>query len=177
MRVRPACPADHPAMVALNREAVPAMGEVPIDFFDRLAPHATAFLVAEREAPIGFLLALPPGAPYESENYRWFSARYPDFVYVDRVAVTAAERGRGVGRSLYAALEASLGATFPERPLCCEVNLRPPNPGSLAFHRRLGFRVVGEQETGGGAQRVALMMRPAPERARHCTNLAPERGA
>jgi hypothetical protein len=35
--------------------------------------------------------------------------------------------------------------------LTCEVNLRPPNEGSLRFHRRLGFREVGRQETPYGA--------------------------
>ena len=39
----------------------------------------------------------------------------------------------------------------------CEVNLDPPNPGSDAFHERLGFRVVDEQDTGD--KRVALMVR------------------
>ena len=41
----------------------------------------------------------------------------------------------------------------------CEVNLEPPNPASLAFHARLGFRQVGEQVTKGGSVRVALLAR------------------
>lgn len=41
----------------------------------------------------------------------------------------------------------------------CEVNLVPPNPESLAFHHRLGFRQVGEQSTYGGSVRVALLAR------------------
>jgi predicted GNAT superfamily acetyltransferase len=28
--------------------------------------------------------------------------------------------------------------------LCCEVNLEPPNPGSLRFHHRIGFTEVGQ---------------------------------
>jgi predicted GNAT superfamily acetyltransferase len=39
----------------------------------------------------------------------------------------------------------------------CEVNLDPPNPESLAFHARLGFARVGEQETKGGSVTVALL--------------------
>lgn len=30
---------------------------------------------------------------------------------------------------------------------------------SIVFHERMGFRVVGEQETEGGRKRVALMTR------------------
>jgi uncharacterized protein len=160
-RVRAATVADHPAVHALNQAAVPAMNAVGEAFFADMAARAAAFLVAEREATIvGFLLALPPEVPYESANYRWFSSRYDDFVYIDRVAVAAAERGAGVGRALYDALGAAVG----ERRLCCEVNLQPPNPGSLAFHVRLGFRVVGEQDTEGGAKRVALLASASADR-------------
>jgi uncharacterized protein len=168
MRIRPATPADFPAVLALNQEAVPAMNPIDAAFLERFAPAAAAFLVAGPGAEVGgddevvgFLLALPPGVGYDSDNYRWFTAwcgeRGLDFVYVDRVAVAAAARGRGVGRALYQALDRHLGG----RPqlLCCEVNLRPPNPGSRAFHERLGFRVVGEQDTEGGRKRVALMAR------------------
>jgi two-component system, NtrC family, nitrogen regulation sensor histidine kinase NtrY len=164
VRVRAACAADHAAVVALNQEAVPAMNPITADFLERLAPAAAAFLVAERDAAlVGFLLAFPPGVAYDSDNYRWFAAwcgeRQRDFIYIDRVAVARAARGSGVGRALYAALDERLGAAPPL--LCCEVNLRPPNPGSLAFHERLGFRVVGEQDTEGGSKRVALMVRGA----------------
>ena len=42
----------------------------------------------------------------------------------------------------------------------CEVNLQPPNPRSLSFHERLGFREVGRQSTKGGAFTVILMAAP-----------------
>jgi predicted GNAT superfamily acetyltransferase len=42
-----------------------------------------------------FLLALDQDADYDSPNFRWFSARYPRFVYVDRIVVASAARGRG----------------------------------------------------------------------------------
>lgn len=175
MRIRAATVADLPAVHALNQQAVPAMGSVDVSFFQRMAAHARAFLVAEAELGpedppgsdvpriLGFLLALPPGMPYDSPNYQWFEERLSDFVYVDRVAVATGERGRGTGRALYEALDAALGTHAPGSPglptLCCEVNLRPPNPGSLAFHQHLGFHVVGEQDTEQGTKRVALMVR------------------
>ena len=42
--------------------------------------------------------------------------------------------------------------------LVCEVNLRPANPRSLAFHAALGFVEVGQLEVSDG-RRVALLER------------------
>jgi predicted GNAT superfamily acetyltransferase len=66
--------------------------------------------------------------------------------------------GRGLGRLLYdAVVDRARALGLGE--VTCEVNLEPPNPGSLAFHRRLGFAQVGEQVTTGGSVRVALLAR------------------
>ena len=51
-----------------------------------------------------------------------------------------------------------------------EVNLRPRNDGSLAFHDRLGFVEVGQQETDYGTL-VSLMAKPLspdPPRPPNC---------
>ncbi len=42
--------------------------------------------------------------------------------------------------------------------LTCEVNLEPPNPASLEFHRRIGFSEVGRLNTRDG-RTVALLSR------------------
>jgi hypothetical protein len=34
--------------------------------------------------------------------------------------------------------------------LTCEVNLNPPNLGSIRFHNRIGFREVGQQDSKPG---------------------------
>lgn len=90
----------------------------------------------------GFLIALDERASYANPNFAWFRQRYPAFVYIDRVVVEAAQRGRGVARHLYEDLFAE--ARRSGRSLVvCEVNAEPPNPASDAFHARLGFTVVG----------------------------------
>jgi predicted GNAT superfamily acetyltransferase len=95
----------------------------------------------------GFCQVLPRGAKYGSLNYAWFSARYDDFIYLDRVAVAPEHRGKGIGGRLYDEVERRTRATW----FLLEVNLRPRNDGSLRFHGRRGFAEVGQLETDYGA--------------------------
>jgi len=106
----------------------------------------------------GFYITFRPGASYESQNYRWFSERYAEFEYLDRIVVVESARGGGLGAGLYAELEARIAGEVSV--LLCEVNVKPPNEGSLRFHHRLGFREVGQQDTEGGAKRVSMLAKP-----------------
>jgi predicted GNAT superfamily acetyltransferase len=101
----------------------------------------------------GFVLVFGSGTDYDSENYRWFSRRYPDgFHYLDRIVLDERFRRRGLGRRVYGAVEADAAA---HGRLVLEVNLEPPNDPSLAFHRARGFVEVGRLANGGKV--VALM--------------------
>jgi uncharacterized protein len=156
-RIRPLAPGEAEWALALNNAAAPAVNPLASEALGALIGWSDACLVAEvGGAPAGFVLAVPgPGLPYESLNYRWFSARYERFQYVDRAVVDPAIRSRGLGGALYAELGRRASGAYPR--ICAEVNLRPPNPRSLAFHERMGFRPVGEQDTEGGAKRVVLL--------------------
>lgn len=148
---------DLPVVHALNQAAVPEVGDATPEHLADLVAMARRALVVEQDgAVVGFAIALGPGCDYASPNYGWFSGRHDDFLYVDRIALGPAARGHGYGRAIYEALLA--GTTAPV--LCAEVNVRPPNPGSLAFHDRLGFVPVGEAEAYGGATRVRYLERP-----------------
>ena len=46
-----------------------------------------------------------------------------------------------------------------EERITCEVNLDPPNPGSILFHEKMGFREVEQQFVGDGEKLVSLMSR------------------
>jgi uncharacterized protein len=89
-----------------------------------------------------FMLALDQDAQYDSPNFLWFRARYPRFVYVDRIVVASTARGRGCARRLYHDLFEHAVRAGHDR-VVCEVNARPPNPESDAFHAALGFVEVG----------------------------------
>jgi len=104
------------------------------------------------------LIAFDEAAAYDSPNFLWFRARYRRFVYVDRVVVAAAARGRGHARRLYEALFAAAGAAGHGR-VVCEVNEDPPNPASDAFHARLGFVEVGAATLPGGTKKVRYFER------------------
>ncbi|MDX1659502.1 MAG: GNAT family N-acetyltransferase [Nitriliruptorales bacterium] len=152
--IRPIDDADLADVLELNQAHVPAVGSLDRDRLARLVAQAETAVVAEDGSSLaGFVIALPPGVDYTSPNYRWFSARYQDFVYVDRVAVSAEHQRAGVGQLLYDQVEARTDAPL----FCCEVNLRPRNDASLRFHERRGFEPVGEQDTDDGAKRVLLL--------------------
>lgn len=106
-----------------------------------------------------FLLAFDQNAEYDSPNYRWFQARYPRFVYVDRVVVERAARGLGHARRLYADL-IGRAAKVGHDLIVCEVNTDPPNPASDAFHAKLGFTEVGSAVIHGGCKTVRYLALP-----------------
>jgi uncharacterized protein len=102
-----------------------------------------------------FLLALRETATYDSPNFGWFAARYPRFLYIDRVVVSAAHQGQGLGRRLYDDLIAFARTTGTER-VACEFDVDPPNPASERFHAGYGFVEVGTQHVGPARKRVSL---------------------
>jgi predicted GNAT superfamily acetyltransferase len=110
-----------------------------------------------------FLVALDEGAATLSPNFAWFRARYSGFVYVDRIIVSSALRGQGVGRALYLDLMSAAEASG-RAMVCAEVNLDPPNPGSDAFHASMGFAEVGRGALPGGRKTVRYLSRPLAAR-------------
>jgi predicted GNAT superfamily acetyltransferase len=115
-----------------------------------------AFL-ARRIADLdAFPLAFDQDAPYDSPNFLWFCARYPRFVYVDRIVVASSARGRGCARRLYQDLFEYAVRAGHER-VVCEVNISPPNPSSDAFHAALGFVEVGTASVYDGSRTVRYL--------------------
>jgi len=156
-RLRDAHPGDLARVESLNLAALPHVNRIPRELFERFRSEAAYFRIAWRDRTIlGFLVALAPKADYDSLNFLWFRERYDSFFYIDRIVVDEVARGLGVGTLFYRDLERVARERGVPR-LTCEVNLRPPNEGSLRFHQRFGFEIVGRQETEDGAKEVALM--------------------
>jgi len=167
--LRPYRDRDLDALVAVNDAAYPAVPITPPGELSELIAMSSVVVVVDDGAPAGFVLGMPPGLGYQSENYLFFSSRARElgtsFVYVDRIVLAAHLRGRGLGPQLYAAVFAEARRVGADEVLC-EVNIEPPNPGSLAFHTRLGFVEVGRQSTKGGANLVSLLAAPVVARRR-----------
>jgi len=142
-------PSDQPAVLALNNASTPHVNALAEDQFAWLATHADFYRVAEVHGVLsGFAMAIRHGTAYWSGNYAWFAERYDAFLYLDRIVVAADARRVGVGRTLYADLVRYATGCWPRITL--EVNVEPPNPGSLAFHDRLGFLCVGTRRYADG---------------------------
>lgn len=156
--IRDAIDSDFPALLALNQESVAFLSPLELDDLRCLHAQASWHRVVEIEGEVAaFLLVLREGADYASPNYRWFSANFPRFLYVDRVVVSSAFQGRGLGRQLYDALFAWARAEGFER-IACEFDVEPPNEASRRFHAGYGFREVGSQHVADGKKRVSLQV-------------------
>jgi uncharacterized protein len=156
LTVRDVQPHELDAILALNNAAGSTI--LPLDGagIARLADHASYLRVAEADGQIaGFLLALREGAAYESPNYRWFSERYSEFAYIDRIVIARPFRRLGLGRVFYADVTSYAEVRVPV--LTCEVFLEPRDDTAVLFHGTWGFQEVGQQTMPGVNRRVALL--------------------
>ena len=110
-----------------------------------------------------FCITFAPDAPDAGANHQWFSERYESFVYLDRIAIDSNHQNRGLGALLYQAVERHMLASAEHSLLCCEVNLEPPNPGSLRFHHRIGFTEVGQSIGDYANHRVSYLSKSLSE--------------
>jgi uncharacterized protein len=146
MRIEPATQDHFAAILALNEEFVEVLAPLTRERLELLHARASYHRVAiDQHGVAGFVLAFGSGARHDSVNYRWFAARYPSFLYVDRVVVSSRCQCNGVGSLLYEDLFA-----FARREgyaqVTCEIDTDPPNPRSERFHDRFGFEEVGSQQ-------------------------------
>ena len=160
--VRPIEASDVNTLYAINEASTPGVGSVSRERFTKLVfDYADIVLVAVKDdEPIGFALLMVEGNGYDSQNYNWVMNNYVTFAYVDRIAVSDKARGLGVGSLLY---EKAADHFAGERPvLMAEINLEPPNPGSLKFHKRHDFIEVGERWEKDRSKGVVFVERVLP---------------
>lgn len=154
MPIRDITTADIPTLLALNNAEAEAVNALTREGFEGLLRNAYAARMTEEAT--GFLVAFDHATPPQGPNHAWFTARESYFAYVDRVVVAPAARGRGVALALYEDL-AAMARAERVNLLVCEVNLDPPNPGSMAFHEKLGFVPAGEATDPRNGKRVRYL--------------------
>ncbi len=137
--------ADLGSIHAINEAGAPGVhGESP-EQLAVITRESCIAIVAEVDGVVAaFCKVLPPRADYQSTNCRWFSMRYDDFVYLDRVAVAADHRGRGIGSRLYEEVERRTRAVW----VTLEVKSSPPQRRLVAIPCAEGVRRGG---TASGA--------------------------
>lgn len=142
LEIRPLTKADIDAIWSINEEGLPGTGKVSSDEIEALLNFSSLAVGAHLdEILVGFVICLPPRTDYGSLNYAWFNSNYNDFLYVDRIAVRTQYQNRKIGTLLYDFVKSN--AIENGVPVTAEVNIHPPNPGSMRFHERHGFERVG----------------------------------
>ena len=154
--IRNARPEDYDFILMVNEVNVEVLSPMPMERMLWLKEMSDMFVVAEVNGELAaFLIAIREGQPYDSENYVWFSEKYPQFLYIDRIVIDEPFRAAGLGRALYQAVKDRAIETGV-KVVTCEVDTIPYNETSLKFHEAMGFREVGEQIIRGGAIKVSL---------------------
>ena len=160
--IRPCVAQDLEEVLVMNNAAIPSVNQLDLDALMHLWQQSLHLQVLDVDGALGaFMLLLDgPGCQYDSVNYAWFSERYERFFYVDRIVVSEAHRGRGMGRTLYNWAIEQEASAYPV--LCAEVNIRPRNQPSLDFHAAMEFVEVGQQDTENGQRTVMMLARTLP---------------
>lgn len=158
VRFRDVEEADFDSIVALNTAAERHTSPIDLPRLRLLQGLASHYKVAvAEERVVGFLLAMRERAPYENENYAWFAARYPRFVYVDRIVIGPEYAGRKIGTAFYRDLFA-YSRTSGVPVIACEYSIDPLNQRSKAFHEKFGFHEVGVRRGNGAAKLISMQV-------------------
>jgi len=134
------------AMWLINQANIPEVGDIPtIEEFKTLTTMSSHLIVINQdEETVGFIILMREKEEYQSLNYKFFTAKYDEFLYVDRVAIKDGFRRQGLGKMIYD--EVFKLAAKIKTDVCCEVNTLPRNDASLAFHAEFGFQEVGVKD-------------------------------
>lgn len=149
---------DRDRLLELNHESVHFLSPLTKDKLNSLVSQSEMLNVVEVDGVVeAFVLTLREGKEYDSINYLWFSDNYDHFLYVDRVVVSLKMHGKGLGKILYNSVFTHAKET--DVPfVTAEIDISPPNPGSLKFHEKFGFKEVGRQTVAQGKKSVSLQV-------------------
>ena len=144
--------ADLARVLEINNANTPGVSELTMSELETDIENCLHALAIDNKhgEVCAFCITFAPDAPDAGANHRWFAERYKSFVYLDRIAIDSNHQNRGLGALLYQAVEQQMIRSGDHALLCCEVNLEPPNPGSLRFHKRIGFTEAGRHSPQQG---------------------------
>jgi len=123
------------------------MDEAELGFIVGHANYAKVVLNSDSSDRLsGLLLGYAHDTDYpDHKNLIWLREHLDNFFYIDRIIIDSSAQGQGLGHAFYQDV-AAFARACGHKYLACEVNTRPDNPSSHAFHRRFGFKSLGERE-------------------------------
>ena len=141
---------DFDSIFDINRTSIPNVFELNAHEFSLLLNLCEYSKVINFNNEIaGYIFVVGRGQAYDGEEYNWFCENLNDeFLYVDQIAIGGKWQGMGCGRALYKDLE-NYAVNHQKTALVCEVNYKPLNQSSMAFHKRLGFNELSHLEARG----------------------------
>ncbi len=152
-------PVDFPKVLDLNQQSQPHLSALTLERLKELAKITFHFRIIKQQGKIAaFLMGMEENQLYDSVNYAWISERYESFYYIDRIAVAKKYQRQGLGMALYKDSQ-SFALQKKKSIMACEVNIKPPNPESIYFHKKYGFYSVGTQNTEQGKKTVQYMIK------------------
>ena len=132
-------PDHYPAILEMNAEFVHWLAPLDQAGLDHMLEKAT--YARQIDDCGGVLFAYGHDADYSHKNIEWLSTRFDQFLYIDRIIISADAQGKGLGKTLYSDLVRFARLRGYPR-LVCEVNTKPDNPGSHKFHEKFGFVAI-----------------------------------
>lgn len=146
-RIRPAVPADLPALIALERHAFTT---------DHLSLRQYRHHLAN---PSALVLAAVDAGGLLGKAVVFFRKR-SDIARLYSIAVDHSARGRGIGEALLRAVERGARTRGCAR---LRLEVRQDNPGAIRLYEKLGYRrfgaIVGFYEDGADAWRYEKILR------------------
>ena len=133
-------------MHIINQENVPELGGLSEleDFWARVNWSEVIFVYKYEDVIKAFVLCMREGQTYNSPNYEYISSHFNKFLYVDRIAVQKQFRRKGIAEKIYTKVIDK--GKENNLDVLCEVNTKPSNKTSMAFHKKMGFEEIGTND-------------------------------
>ena len=133
-------------MHAINQANSPDVRDIPnVNQFKSLIDLSeTIYAYKDKGIIVGFILLMREGTTYQSENYKFISSKFDQFLYVDRIAIDSKYRRQGLAEKIYSKVISD--GNLLGLDVLCEVNTRPKNEISLSFHKKMRFNEIGTQD-------------------------------
>ena len=155
--IKSATKSDMDFILNLNQNNIPAVSIMSKDLFLKFLNISDYFKIIKcDDESVGFLIALFPNKLYDSINYQWFNNHYNSFIYVDRIVVSNSNQNKGIGSYFYNDIKYKY--INKASHLACEVNIKPLNQQSINFHKKFGFKEVGQQQSEKNKKFVSLQV-------------------